>query len=185
MPLYYTVYRFTSLKIKEGNISLMVKETDGTLSSDEVHIRVSVFANDQLGKMSVCVFCPVPSPPVPMTGLLSSISVFKQDKVTVHITGLSPPASPSCHSPGVMKAPSFCLKTGDKSRTVVRDQVGLTDQIRVAGPGERGTRGERRVRMFLPNWIRSGGEGKVYVEQGSVCLFILQRQGSVGSPVAL
>lgn len=57
--------------------------------------------------------------------------------------------------------------------------------------------------MFLPNWIRGGGEGKVYVEQGSVpvfirgkegvakwawrlaCLSILERQVLVGSLVAL
>lgn len=26
--------------------------------------------------------------------------------------------------------------------------------------------------MVVPNWIRRGGEGKVYVEQGSVPVFI-------------
>lgn len=59
------------------------------------------------------------------------------------------------------------------------------------------------MRMFLPNWIRGGVEGKVYVEQGSVpvfirgeegvakwawrpaCLFTLERRPLVGSPVAL
>lgn len=96
--------------------------------------------------MSVCVFCPVLSPPVPVTGLLSSISVFKQDKVPVHITDLSPPDSPTCHSPGVMKASSFCLKVGDERRTAVRDPVGLTDWIRAADPRERGTREEREGR---------------------------------------
>lgn len=89
-------------------------------------------------KMSVFVFCPILSPPVPVTGLLSSISVFKQDKVPVHITGLSPPDSPTCHSPNVMKVSSFCLKVGDERRTVVRDLVALTDLIRVATVLEKG-----------------------------------------------
>lgn len=61
----------------------------------------------------------------------------------VHITDLSPPDSPTCHSPSVMKASSFCLKVGDERGTAVRDPVGLTDRIRVANPGERGTREER------------------------------------------
>lgn len=33
------------------------------------------------------------------------------------------------------------------------------------------------MRMFLPNWIIGGGEGKVYVEQGSVLVFIKGRKG--------
>lgn len=67
-----------------------------------------------------------------MTGLLSSISVFKQDKVPVPIMDLSPHDSHSCHSPSLMKVSSFCLKVGDERRTAVRDLVGLTDLIRVA-----------------------------------------------------
>lgn len=51
--------------------------------------------------------------------------------------------------------------------------------------------------MFLPNWIRRGGEGKVYVEQGSLPVFIrrnrcskvgpfiLERQVQVGFPFGL
>lgn len=27
--------------------------------------------------------------------------------------------------------------------------------------------------MVVPNWIRGGGDGKVYVEQGSVPVFIM------------
>lgn len=38
-------------------------------------------------------------------------------------------------------------------------------------------RGER-ARMFLPNWIRRGGEGKVYVEQGSLPVFIRRNRCS-------
>lgn len=95
--------------------------------------------------MSHCVVCPVLSPPVPGTGLLSSISVFKQDKVPVQITGLSPPASASRHSPGVMKACSFCLKVGDERLTAVRDPVGLTDPITVAAAGKRSLSEERET----------------------------------------
>lgn len=32
--------------------------------------------------------------------------------------------------------------------------------------------------MFLPNWIRRGGEGKVYVEQGSLPVFIRRNRCS-------
>lgn len=117
----------------------------------------------------------------------------------VHIMGLSSPDSPTCHSSGVIKACSFCLKVGDERRTAVRDLVGLTDQIRIADHGEESYKGgERRLRMFLPKWIRGGGEGKVYVEEGSVsviirgkkrgkllCLFILEKQILVAFLVAL
>lgn len=123
--------------------------------------------------MSVCVFCPVPSAPHPVKGLLSSISVFKQDKVPVRITGLSPPDSPTCHSPSVMKAFSFCLKVGDERGAAVRDLVALTDRIRVADPGERYEGGVRWVRMFLPNWIRGGGEGKGIHKARGPCLTLL------------
>lgn len=82
-------------------------------------------------KMSVCVFCLILSPPVPVAGLLPSISIFKQDKVPVPIKELSPPDSPVCHSPSVMKVSLFCLKVGDERRTAVRDLVGLPDVIRV------------------------------------------------------
>lgn len=86
--------------------------------------------------MSGRVFCPVPSLPSTVKGLLSSISVFKQDKVPVHIRDLSPPHSLNCHSASVMKAFTFCLKVGDESRTAVTDLAALTNQIRVADPGE-------------------------------------------------
>lgn len=64
----------------------------------------------------------------------------------VHIRDLSPPDCPTCHSARLMKASSFCLKVGDERRTAVRDLVGLTDQIRVAHPRERGMREEREGR---------------------------------------
>ncbi len=123
--------------------------------------------------MSVCVFCSVLSPPVPVTGLLSSISVFKLDKVPVRITGLSSPGSPTCHSPSVMKASSFCLKVGDERGTAVRDLVGLTDRIRVADPGQRGTREEREGwGCSCLTGLREGVQEEAYIEQSSVLVFI-------------
>lgn len=111
--------------------------------------------------MSGCVFCPVPSLPSTVKGLLSSISVFKQDKVPVHIRVLSPPHSPDCHSASVMKAFTFCLKVGDESRTAVMDLAALTNHIRVADPREEtGTDEREGVRMLLPNFIKGGSKGK-------------------------
>lgn len=78
-----------------------------------------------------------------MKGLLSSISVFKQDKVPVRIRDLSPPRSPNCHSASVMKAFTFCLKVGDESRPAVVDLAALTNQIRVADPREESGSDER------------------------------------------
>ncbi|CAB1441031.1 unnamed protein product [Pleuronectes platessa] len=96
------------------------------------------------------------------TGLLSSISVFKQDKVPVHITDLSLPDSPTCHSPGDMKASSFCLKVGDEKRTAVRDLAGLTDWIRPSDPRKRG--GGRcskvGVETLVPVHVRETGAGR-------------------------
>lgn len=56
----------------------------------------------------------------------------------VHIRDLSPPHSPNCHSPSVMKAFTFSLKVGDESPTAVTDLDALTNQIRVAHPGAEG-----------------------------------------------
>lgn len=58
----------------------------------------------------------------------------------VDITGLSSPDSLTCHSAGIMKASTFCLKKEDERRTVVRDGVDLSDWIRVAGLREGGMR---------------------------------------------
>lgn len=77
-------------------------------------------------------------PSVPVTGFLSSISVFKQDKESVYITDLSSPDFLACHSPRNMKASSFCLKKEDERRTAARDVVDLTDSIRVADLREGG-----------------------------------------------
>lgn len=111
--------------------------------------------------MSGRVFCPVPSLPSTVKGLLSCISVFKEDKVPVHIWALSPPHSPTCHSAGLMKAFTFCLKVGDESRTAVTDLAALTNQIRVADPGrESGSEEREGVRMSLPNLVKGGSKGK-------------------------
>lgn len=60
-----------------------------------------------------------------------------------------------------MKAFSFCLKVEDERGAAVRDLVALTDQIKSSRSwGKKCEGGVRRVRMFLPNWIRGGGEGK-------------------------
>lgn len=88
----------------------------------------------------------------------------------VPIKELSPPDSPSCHSPSVMKVLLFCLKVGDERGTAVRDLVCLTDLIRVA------TVLEKELKMFLADWIRERVEEIVYVEQGSVPVFISERK---------
>lgn len=60
-----------------------------------------------------------------------------------------------------MKAFPFCLKVEDERGAAVRDLVALTDQIKSSRTWRKKCEGGvRRVRMFLPNWIRGGGEGK-------------------------
>lgn len=121
--------------------------------------------------MSISVFCPVPSLPYTVKGLLSSITVFKQDKVPVHITGLSPPDRLTCHSASVMKAFTFCLKVGDERGAAGRDLLALTDQIKEPDAGERGTRDKRRGwGCSCLNWLGSEVKGKVYMKQESVAL---------------
>lgn len=116
--------------------------------------------------MSGRVFCPVPSLPSTVKGLLSCISVFKQDKVPVHIWDLSSPHSPNCHSAGVMKAFTFCLKVGDQSRTAVTDLAALTHPIRVADPGQESGSEEREgVCLTL---LKEEVKEKVDATQGSV-----------------
>lgn len=100
-----------------------------------------------------------------------------------------------------MKVFSFCLKKGDERRTAVRDLVGLTECNRRAHPGGRGTAEESEGRgCSCLTGLGEGGETKVYVEHGSVPVFIkgwkvsrsgcggwcvCSRQAFVGSPVAV
>lgn len=149
--------------------------TSSVIWCNTVYISVSVHTHANLGpvKMRVRVSRPVLSPPVPVTTLLSSISLFKQDKAPVHITALSPPRSAACHSPSFMKAGSFCLKVGDERGAAVRDLVGLTDRIRATNPGERGRRWEQEVRgCFCLTGLEEGAKGR-YMGGKGPCLSVL------------
>lgn len=72
-----------------------------------------------------------------------------------------------------MKASSFCLKVGDERRTAVRDLVGLTDQIRVADPGERGMREEREGQGCSCLTGLEEGVKERYMLSKGLCLFLL------------